>query len=1307
MPTSQSLSTRPQPQEYETIRSFTRRSPTSLVDLLLLQQRYRSDDIAVCDDTNALRYRDLVKNAARLGNELKRAGVERGAPVGLFVEPSTDMMVGLWGILFSGGAYLPLGTDYPVDRLTYMIRDAGVRVIVTEEKLRGKLADMILPGVTTIPLDGLPAVDSGESADDVNPPDVRGTDPAYMIYTSGTTGAPKGVGISQAAILNQLAWLQDEQRVRPGEIILQKTPASFDAAQWELLAVCCGAQVVMGRPGIYRDPPAIVERIRSHGVTMLQGVPTLLQALVDLPEFGSCSTLTSLFSGGEALTRKLSARIFEARPGCRLVNLYGPTECTINATAYTVDPITLDDGPDMIPIGHPVANTTCHVLNDVLAEVPDGEVGELYIGGPQLAEGYHQQDDLTAQRFVHWFDKSKGIPVRLYRTGDLVHRNEQGVLVFHGRSDNQVKFRGYRIELDEIRVAIENHDWVKSAGVFIRPHPRTQQPVLAAGIELNPREAQLMDQGSAGSHHRSKKSRLQVRAQLSDGGLRRISELKGRPTLQLAGAEATPAQRALAFARKTYRFFDGGETSARELLALLSLPEQEAVRTCGLGDLDEQTLGHLLRYLGQFSSPERLLPKLAYASPGALYATQVYLELSDIAGVGAGYYYYHPVKHELVRIASLNAAGEQRMRLHFVGKVPAIEPVYKNNIREVLEFETGHILGLLDHILPAYGLGVGEGHFDPGMMRNLDCAEDHIYLGAYEIVANAERKTQIPVDFYLQAHGDRIPGLTQGQYAYRGGALVPFSRHILEPRHVIAINQRVYERASGMISMVSRNADSWNAYIDLGRALQRIQHNDLGIGAMSSGYSSKSGNDLAAAVRLRDILAERGVKAEACYTAVFGKISAAQRTHEGMHEDTVHMQGPAELIRKDLQAVMPDYMIPSKVALIADMPYSASGKVDVNALKALPEFQDGEAEREVVVPRNETEKRLAAIWSKELGVEELSVHDDFFEIGGDSLQAVQLVLGINEALGVDLPVQVLFEDSTIADLARRLDGEGRKTVSRAITLKKGSGQPIFCWPGLGGYPMNLRHLANALGTERPFIGIQALGVNAGESICHSIHEMSLRDALLIRELQPEGPYTLWGYSFGARVAYETAWHLEQAGEKVAEVILIAPGSPQLPTGDPIRGDLESLFRDPSFLTILYSVFAQSIAAERVAPVIAVVRDEKTFVDFIAAEKPELDVGVITRITRLVAQTYTPEYGLQVRQDVLRAPVRLFKARGDNVSFLELVTGASEHTAMIVPLAPDHYELLKPDGVDELVQGIRRHAPAWQPPHSERLETERV
>lgn len=1291
------------PKQSDVMRALLRTASEriSLVDMLMLQVRCRSEEIAVCDDTSALRYSDLAEYAARLATRLKHAGVGPGSRVGLFAESSAEMMAGLWGILFSGGAYLPLGTDYPVDRLTYMIRDAGIDVIVTQGKLHDRLAEMILPGVTVITLDALDAVPGGEDSDCLCGPAMLEDDLAYMIYTSGTTGAPKGVGISHAAILNQLTWLQTEQKLRVGEVILQKTPVSFDAAQWELLAVCCGVRVVMGRPGVYRDPEALIEQVQQHGVTMLQGVPTLLQALVDQPAFENCTALTSLFSGGEALTRKLAARIFEARPNCRLVNLYGPTECTINATAHTVDHTTLENGPEMISIGQPAANTSCWILDENLQPVTEGTAGELYIGGRQLANGYHDRDELTAERFITWISPADGMPLRLYKTGDLVRRNPDGNLQFQGRADNQVKFRGYRIELDEIRLAIENHDWVKAAGVFVKPHARTGQPVLAAGIELNPREAPLMDQGNAGAHHHSKKSRLQVRAQLSGAGLRSTAETEGRKTYALAGADADATQRQLAFARKTYRFYEGGDVSAKDLLSVLSQPEQLASTTGGLEALSAEDLGFLLRWLGQFTSEERLLPKRAYASPGALNATQVYVELANVAGFEPGYYYYHPARHELVQTAPRPASNKPVMQLHFVGKIPAIEPVYKNNIREVLEFETGHILGLMDHVLPAHGLGIGAGTDAPKALEHLQCPKDHIYIAGYAITAHVNRQTDLPVDFYVQAHGDKVAGLAPGHYTYRDGGLQPFSRHIMEQRHVIAINQRVYQRASGMISMVSRDAERWHAYIDLGRSLQRVQQNSCKIGTMSSGYSAKSGNDLIAATRLKDILNEQGFTSGACYSAVFGKISDAQIAHEGMHEDSVHMEGPAELIRRDLQSLLPDYMVPSKLTLVPSMPYSASGKVDVNALKSFPEFDDTAADREIMKPRNDMETRLAEIWCAQVGIDEVSVQDDFFEIGGDSLKAVKLVQGINRAFDTSLPVQVLFQDTTIEALARRLkDGSRSSGLSRAVPLKKGTGNAVFCWPGLGGYPMNLRHLARELDTPRPVIGMQASGVNPGEQVCGSIQEMAAQDAKLIRQAQPEGPYTLWGYSFGARVAYETAYQLEQAGSEVTELTLIAPGSPELPGGDPVRTDEVSLFGDASFLTILYSVFAKTIAPERVAPVIETITDLDGFVAYVAAEEPNLDRGMIDRITRLVAQTYTPEYGLQMEQRQVAAPIRLFKAAGDNFSFLEEATRMLAEPAPVHALAADHYELLKPGGVAELAAAIRRHVPAWQRVHPE-------
>ncbi|WP_265257001.1 nitroreductase family protein [Verminephrobacter aporrectodeae] len=398
--------------------------------------------------------------------------------------------------------------------------------------------------------------------------------------------------------------------------------------------------------------------------------------------------------------------------------------------------------------------------------------------------------------------------------------------------------------------------WVKSAAVFVAENAHSGHAQLIGAIELNPNEARLMDQNVAESHHQTKSTRVQIKAQLSGRGFRSNDYLKDLPQTMLTGKQESAAQRKFVFARKTYRFYHGSGIDRNDLLTLLGLQPPSGVPE-SLATLNAAKFGRILRYLGQFNSEERLLPKFGYASPGALYGTQLYVELIGIADIADGFYYYHPVSHSLYRLA--NAHGDAlRLRLHFVGNIPAIREVYKNNIREVLEMESDHILGLLDHVLPEYGYGINAGQYTPEVQTTLACPSEHDYIGSYDIVSLNERVNMLEVDVYLQAQQGHITDLTDGSYFYRDGEFIRISDFIIEQRHVIAINQQVYQRASGAISFVSLSNEPWRHYIDLGRCLQRVQMNKIGFGAMSSGYSSKSGNPLATSLRLNDIITAAG-----------------------------------------------------------------------------------------------------------------------------------------------------------------------------------------------------------------------------------------------------------------------------------------------------------------------------------------------------------------------------------------------------------------------------------------------------------------
>ncbi|RLU80643.1 amino acid adenylation protein [Streptomyces griseocarneus] len=1258
-----------------------------LPELLRAQVRTQPDAVAVVHPKGTLKYRELGIRSTELAAFLRRAGVAGDDCVGLFVEPSMELMVGAWGILFAGSAYLPLSPEYPEERLRYMIEDAGVTVVFTQEHLRHRLTELAPQGtriVTPADVAEWAAVRDGEGREDPVT-DPRPDDLAYVIYTSGSTGKPKGVMIEHRSIVSQMRWLRETYGIGPDKTVLQKTPMSFDAAQWEILAPACGSKVVMGAPGIYRDPEQLIETIAEHGVTTLQCVPTLLQALLDTEELHTCTSLGQIFSGGEALTRNLAVECLEAMPHVQLVNVYGPTECTINSSAFTVDRDTVKEGPHAISIGAPVHGTEYVILDEKLSPVAAGEIGELYIGGAQLARGYLHRPDLTADRFVERPPAAGGQGGRLYRTGDLAHWNADGTVQFAGRTDNQVKLRGFRVELDEIRLAIETHDWVKNAAVIVKKDPRTGFQNLISFIELNPKEAALMDQGNHGAHHQSKKSKLQVKAQLANMGCREPGEVDGKEAFDLPGREATAEQRARVFARKTYRFYEGGEVEQADILRLLGR------KTGGTGPRELATLGfaefgEILRWFGQYLSEERLLAKYGYASPGSLYATQMYLELSGIAGLRPGFYYYHPVHHRLVLIDEAPAAGEPRVKVHFMGKKRAIEPVYKNNIQEVLEIETGHMVALFEEILPAHGLNIQDLEYAPAVREHLECADEDYYLGTYEISPRAVPRPYDLLDVFVQAHPGKVRDLPAGQYRYRDGALERMSDELVLRKHVIAINQAVYERASIGITVMSRTADDWRSYIDLGRRLQQLEMNDADLGFMSSGYSSKSGNDLPSHRRMRDILAAQGEEAGPSYFCVGGRVSEEQLRSEGMKEDLVHMKGPAELVRDDLSTFLPDYMMPNRVLMLDRMPLTANGKVD---FKALAERDVELTGRPYTAPRSDTEKRIAELWEKGLKRDAVSVQDDFFESGGNSLIAVSLINRINREFGCSLPLQVLFESPTVEKLARQVDDAGASASSRLVRLRrKGTRSPVFCWPGLGGYTMNLRLLAARADTGRPFYGVQAHGINENETPYATIKEMAAADIREIRRVQPEGPYTLWGYSFGARVAFETAYQLEQAGERVESLFLIAPGNPKVRTAGASDSSRVASYANRTYVTILFSVFAGAISGPLLEECLEAAHDDESFAAFVAENFEGLDPALVRRVTRIVHRTYSFEYAFhELAERRLDAPVTIFKAQGDDYSFIENSTGYSAAEPVVIDLDADHYSMLKDPGVEELVERI--------------------
>ena len=375
---------------------------------------------------------------------------------------------------------------------------------------------------------------------------VASDDLAYVIYTSGSTGRPKGVANAHRGVVNRLLWMQERFGLGPGDVVLQKTPFSFDVSVWEFFwPLQVGARLVVAEPGGHRDPAYLVQTIVRHGVNTIHFVPSMLRLFLEHPAAASCTSLRRVICSGEALARDLQDRFFAVLPDAELHNLYGPTEAAIDVTAWQCRP---EDSRRVVPIGAPIANTTIHILDDRLQPVPIGVPGELHIGGVQVAVGYVNQPELTAERFIaDPFDP----PGRLYKTGDLARWLPDGQVDYLGRLDHQVKLRGQRIELGEIEATLGEHPAVLEAAVTVVDTGGEPRLVAHLAWRAEPAEehrAALVPRESAsGSHATRPRSSRTARCRSPAAARSTARRCTSRPPRRPRRARPSGARRGGAF----------------------------------------------------------------------------------------------------------------------------------------------------------------------------------------------------------------------------------------------------------------------------------------------------------------------------------------------------------------------------------------------------------------------------------------------------------------------------------------------------------------------------------------------------------------------------------------------------------------------------------------------------------------------------------------------------------------------------------------------------------------------------------------
>ena len=452
----------------------------TLVDLLEVQADNQTDAIAF-EKAPPQSYATLHTLANRIAQVLQQSGIGPEHRVAVHLERCALLPTALLGILKAGVGYVPLEPSYPQSRLQTILDEVSPTVVILD-------SSQGLPNLETaaLVLDLAAITNQAPGRADfkfcATPP--HPLTPAYIIYTSGSTGRPKGVTNTHAAIVNRLLWMQQQYQLDASDRVLQKTPIGFDVSVWEFFwPLITGATLVVAAPRRHKDSEYLVETIQSQGITTLHFVPPMLDAFLEVDGVEQCKSLRRIICSGDTLSITTQQTCFEKLPHVELHNLYGPTEAAIDVTAWKCA-----DFPEAtaVPIGHPIANTTIHLLDIDWNEVPIGEEGELYIGGSGLARGYLKRPSLTAERFIPNPFRTATDPSAseyLYRTGDRARFRQDGAIEFLGRLDNQIKIRGQRIELAEIEAALAQHPSVAQA--LSKVHEATDLEIIAY-ITLKP-----------------------------------------------------------------------------------------------------------------------------------------------------------------------------------------------------------------------------------------------------------------------------------------------------------------------------------------------------------------------------------------------------------------------------------------------------------------------------------------------------------------------------------------------------------------------------------------------------------------------------------------------------------------------------------------------------------------------------------------------------------------------------------------------------------------------------------------------------
>ncbi|MBK3634961.1 amino acid adenylation domain-containing protein, partial [Streptomyces sp. MBT97] len=953
----------------------------------------RPHEVALVHEDVRLTYAELDARAARLAHALVARGAGPETVVALAVPRSADMIVAEVAVLKAGAAYLPVDTDYPADRIAYMLADARPVCLVTTADT---VADLP-PDTRPLVLDDPDTIAELAAHPPHDPAAAAGLTPAhaaYVIYTSGSTGRPKGTVLSHAGVAKLVATQRERFGIGPHSRVLQFASPSFDVAFWDLcLGLLSGGRLVVV-PADRRVPDApLADYAREHGITFMILPPALLAALPDDVLLPPAATL---LAGTERVSPELVARYARGR---MMFNAYGPTEATTNSTLGRCDPDT--PAGTLVPIGVPDPGTRAYVLDDRLRPVPAGVTGELYLGGAGLARGYLGRPGLTAERFVAAPDGLAAAPGdRLYRTGDLVRWKADGRLEFHGRVDSQVKIRGFRVEPGEIESVLRSHPGVDQAAVVVRedrPGERRLAAYVVPALEAGPgtgaeagvaewkdlHELLYSAAGSEGfeenfagwnSMYDGLPLPLADLREWREATLERIRSLRPRRVLEIGVGSGLLLSR-LAPDCEEYWGTDLSEEAVRALRTQVSAVAGLADRVTLLARPAHDLTG---LPAGRFDTI--VVNSVVQYFPGGDYLTGVLRAAAALLAPGGALFVGDVRNLRLLR--TLSAAVESGRMRDGGDAAQADKEALRAAVDRALAWE-------------------GELLVDPDYFTALDglTADIRVKRGAHH-----NELTRYRYDVVLRPGADRAGDAGTPESPWPALGSVPALDALLAegPDRV---------RITGIPN--ARLADDLAALDAL--------HDSSRPATASHGVDPESLHDSAARHGYEATLTWNGDAEDGSLDALFAPAGSgrAVRYRPGGGRPPTNRPAPFRTVgalmtalRRHATAALPDYMVPAAFVPLDRLPVTPSGKLDAAALP-VPDLTRTRTGRD---PGTDRERLLCELYARALRVPSVSVDDDFFALGGDSIVAVQLLVLARRA-GLELTPRDVFRHRTVAELA--------------------------------------------------------------------------------------------------------------------------------------------------------------------------------------------------------------------------------------------------------------------------------------------------